>query len=332
MNEAEFVAKWESERDMYVAWGSFVANKICNDLEAVYPNIDLHKFIKIPPVPRAKETDSLLGKAFHRNKSYIDPYAEIEDKIGVRFVVLLTSDIKRIASIVEKIEIWHASLDKDFETDRSARPLEFTYQSVHYVVKATADISLENGLTVQKGTPCELQIRTLLQHAHSELTHDSIYKREPGIEVNRRVERTVAKSMALIETVDEYFVSAVEELSAATQLEREAMETLAKIFTEKIGLRPNKDKTNGMVLQAYRPKLGEELRANILRMLNEKPIIVEIIRDNYDLEYIYRQPWILLLFWLAQIEPSQTVGKWPLTPDELRPVYRSLSIRFPAIE
>src|SRR3546814_12228521 len=26
------------------------------------------------------------------------------------------------------------------------------------------------------GTPCEVQLRTLLQHAHSQLTHDTIYK------------------------------------------------------------------------------------------------------------------------------------------------------------
>lgn len=32
------------------------------------------------------------------------------------------------------------------------------------------------GMTVTAGTPCEVQVRTLLQQAHSELTHDTIYK------------------------------------------------------------------------------------------------------------------------------------------------------------
>lgn len=332
MNEAEFVTKWNSEREMYLAWGSFVVAQISKDLETSNPTIDLKKFLKIPPIPREKETDSLLGKAFHRNKPYADPYIEIEDKVGVRFVVLLTSDIKHIATVVEQSNYWHASLDKDYEDDRHKRPLEFTYQSMHYVLKAAEDIALESGTTVLKGTPCEVQLRTLLQHAHSELTHDSIYKREPGAEVNKKVERTVAKSMALIEAVDEYFMSAIEELSAATQIERDALETLAGIFFERVGIRPNKDKTNALVLQTFRHKLGKDLRQNILRMLAAKPIIAAIIKEKYDSEYIYRQPWILLAFWLAQIEPAQTAGKWPLTPDELRPVYRDLGIRFPTVE
>jgi len=332
MNEAEFVKKWESEREMYIAWGSFVATKISDALQVADQTLDLKKFLKIPPTPREKELDSLLGKAFHRNKPYKNPYEEIEDKVGVRFVVLLTSDIKNIARVIQTSELWHASLDKDYEAERENRPLEFTYQSVHYVIKAANDLTTENGVTIPRGTPCEVQLRTLLQHAHSELTHDSIYKRGPGTEVNKKVERTVAKSMALIEAVDEYFIAAIDELAAATQPEREGLETLAAIFYDRIGIRPNKDKTNTLVLQSFRHKLDEDLRQKILAMLDAKPVIASMIKDNFDTQYIYRQPWILLAFLLASSEPAQTAEKWPLTPDELRPVYNDLGIRFPTVE
>jgi putative GTP pyrophosphokinase len=185
MNEVEFLRKWDSEREMYIAWGSFVATQISDALQVADQTLDLKKFLKIPPTPRVKEADSLLGKAFHRNKPYKNPYEEIEDKIGVRFVVLLTSDIKNIARVIENSKLWHASLDKDYEAERDNRPLEFTYQSMHYVLKAADDLTIENGIAIPRGTPCEVQLRTLLQHAHSELTHDSIYKREPGAEVSR---------------------------------------------------------------------------------------------------------------------------------------------------
>nr|WP_249804714.1 MULTISPECIES: hypothetical protein [unclassified Bradyrhizobium] len=54
-------------------------------------------------------------------------------------------------------------------------PYEFRYQSVHYIVRSRGDQKLD-GQNITAGTPCEVQIRTLLQHAHSELTHDTIYK------------------------------------------------------------------------------------------------------------------------------------------------------------
>lgn len=332
MNEAELVAKWNAERELYLAWGVFVASQISVALEAENSPIDLKTFLKIPPIPRTKDTDSLLGKAFHRNKSYLDPYAEIEDKVGVRFVVLLTSDIKRLAAAIDRSTLWTASLDKDYEAERNRRPLEFTYQSMHYVLKATSDTVVDGGVVVPAGTPCEVQLRTLLQHAHSELTHDSIYKRDPGVTVNKKVERTVAKSMALIEAVDEYFMSAIEELAAANQIERDALETLADVFYKCIGIRPNSDKTNALILQIFRDKLGVDLRQNVVQMLQEKPVIATMIRERFDSNYIYRQPWILLAYWLAQTEPAQTAGNWPLVADELRPVYRDLGIRFPTVD
>ena len=37
-----------------------------------------------------------------------------------------------------------------------------------------------NGHTIEKDTPCEIQIRTLEQHAYAELSHDYVYKKESG--------------------------------------------------------------------------------------------------------------------------------------------------------
>ena len=46
-------------------------------------------------------------------------------------------------------------------------------------------------------------MRTLLQHAHSELTHDTIYK--PSVVQTPAMLRAAAKSMALIEATGDYF-------------------------------------------------------------------------------------------------------------------------------
>ncbi|TOO37902.1 (p)ppGpp synthetase, partial [Vibrio parahaemolyticus] len=73
---------------------------------------------------------------------------------------------------------------------------------MHYVVRARVDLQVK-GLMIKAGTPCEIQVRTLLQHAYAELTHDAVYKAKTVVEPE--VHRTVAKSMALIETTDDFF-------------------------------------------------------------------------------------------------------------------------------
>jgi ppGpp synthetase/RelA/SpoT-type nucleotidyltranferase len=329
MTEAEFLTKWHAERASYAAWGLFVRDQIVHGLEANIERFDAHAFLKIPPEPRTKEDDSLIGKAFHRNKPYADPYVSIEDKVGVRFVVLLTSDINKIQHVIENSDFWTCSLDRDFEAERESRPMEFTYQSKHLVIKAAEDCRLPSGELIAKGTPCEVQLRTLLQHAHSELTHDKIYKRESGSEIAKTVERTVAKSMALIEAVDDYFISVVKELDSATKSERDALATLTAIYSEHVGHPPHTDLSNRLVLQAYRASLGDDLRERLVTLLNQRPQIADLVRARFASQYIYRQPWVLLAYLMADSAPVATAERWPLTPDELRPIYVDLGRAFP---
>jgi len=330
MREADFLKRWHAERDSYVAWGKFVKNLIERDLAEKVSPISLNEFVKIAFNPRPKDDDSLLGKAFHRKKPYKDPYLEIEDKVGIRFVVLLTQDIYKIQQVIEAAQVWTWSLDKDFEAEREAKPLEFVYQSKHYVVKAAEDIDID-GVKVAKGTPCEIQLRTLLQHAHSELTHDNIYKREPGAPPNRRVERTVAKSMALIEAVDDYFLQAVRELEEATVFERGTLKELAAMYRELVKVEPHIDKTNMIVVNAYRDSLtAGDLQARLKKMAEKFPFLGGLIASRVATQYAFRQPWILLAYLMVTEAPNEAAGRWPLTADELRPVFTDLGKAYPA--
>ena len=45
----------------------------------------------------------MLQKAFYRGKDYRSPYEDIEDKVGLRFVVLLTEDIRTIEAALKKV-------------------------------------------------------------------------------------------------------------------------------------------------------------------------------------------------------------------------------------
>jgi len=326
MTEAEFIARWSTEQSWYGAWGNFIREKVRHALAQEF-ELDVEAFLKIPVVPRLKTDNSLLGKAFHRAKPYQDPYLEIEDKVGLRFVVLLTADITKISQVIERSTDWKWSLDKDYEADRESRPLEFAYQSKHYVVKASRSIDF-SGITIPEGTPCEVQVRTLLQHAHSELTHDNIYKRDPNTEISKKVERTVAKSMALIEAVDDFFSQVLDDLELANQLERNALNVMTNLYTQHVGHSPLVDKTNTLVLSAFRSDLGLELQDQLTTMIRKYPFICQRISERFDSHYIFRQPWVLLAYLLVSNKPNYVSEQWPLTLQEIEPVFTDLGKAF----
>ncbi|RAH17862.1 RelA/SpoT domain-containing protein, partial [Vibrio vulnificus] len=142
MSKETFLEQWLNDKPMYEAWGKFVTSKILEQL--VSKGYNVSSYLKQPAIPRVKEDDSLIDKAFYRpGKEYSDPYNDIEDKVGVRFVVLLLEQIEEINSIVTSSNDWIHKECRHFENERSKDPLIFTYQSVHYVVRASRDISFE---------------------------------------------------------------------------------------------------------------------------------------------------------------------------------------------
>lgn len=128
MNETDIIAQWKIDQPLYKAWAEFVVHKICSGLEQIIAPQPIREFIKVPPDPRIKDTKSLVDKALYRAKEYSDPYGDITDKAGVRFVVLLTSGIKKVEEIICSTSDWEFSKDRDYEEERLTRPLEFSYQ------------------------------------------------------------------------------------------------------------------------------------------------------------------------------------------------------------
>lgn len=93
MNQIEFLEKWTAEKTSYQKWGDFVVSKVSEGI--TNSGFDIGNFIKLPPTARVKDDKSLIDKAFYRpNKNYSDPYEEIEDKVGCRFVLLLVDHVE----------------------------------------------------------------------------------------------------------------------------------------------------------------------------------------------------------------------------------------------
>ncbi|WP_448206441.1 GTP pyrophosphokinase [Azospirillum sp. sgz302134] len=323
MTEQEFLTLWEREREVYATWGWHVARRIESGLQARIAPRPTAEFVRIPAHPRVKATRSLLDKAFLRaDKTYTDPYAQITDKVGVRFVVLVTEDIKPIAETIQECGDWTYSKDKDFEEEREKNPDLFAYQSVHFVVRAAHDISCD-GTIVRQGTPCEVQLRTLLQHAHSELTHDTIYKPK-ATKASPAARRYVARSMALVETVDDFFCEVVREFERAEAPLRIADQTLNQKYATAVGRAPEASRANTLLLDAMASELPADLSAALDSFLDKNPFVKEKIAARANDRALYRQPAILLVYLLAQESPHTTQEIWPLTMDELEPIYTDL--------
>lgn len=328
MNEQEILGRWEKDKPLYRAWASFIGREIERRLVPAIAPTPLGYFLKVPMEPRLKGDTSLIDKALYRGKPYKNPYEDITDKVGMRYVVLLTTHIAQFISIIESPEcgaFWDWSKDKDYEAERLAKPLEFAYQSVHYVLRSKAELSFD-GVSIPEGIACELQIRTLLQHAHSELTHDTLYK--PKTTAQPSVKRTIAKSMALIEATDEFFEQAMRDLAVASEPQHQLLEYLAATYKTGTGLEPGQERSNQLVVDAFIELLPADVLAQLEAFLKDKSYIFDKIKEQNGQRHFFNQPAVLLAYFLVERMPAQTKEHWPIGAADLAKVFSDLGKRY----
>lgn len=326
MTEEEFLERWYGERPIVEAWGKFVAQKLMNQIAPLVSPVKADIFIRIPVNPRLKQDGSLVTKAFYRDKDYQDPLNDITDKVGVRFVVLLAKEIVTVCKALEECADWEWSKDKDYEKEIENAPYEFKYQSVHYIVRCRGKEI--NGVTITAGTPCEVQVRTLLQHAHSELTHDTIYK--PTVIQTADMHRAAAKAMALIEATNDYFEELMELIETSVQPNKELSQQLTVLYRELVGDDPDPTKAEGLLNDAYAPFAADEPLDKVRQFVETKPFIIERIKERAPAKLLFRQPSILLAYLAASTRPGDAKVAWPLTPAEMKPIFTDLGVADPA--
>jgi len=322
MNETELREQWESEKPAYHAWGEYVVNTISQALKS--KGKDLDAFLKTPAKYRLKDDNSLIDKAFYRpGKSYLDPYNEIEDKVGARFIVLLLDDIKEICDIVEKFEGWDFDACKHFDEDKENDPLLFTYQSVHYILRPNKEFVIKD-ITISVDTLCEVQIRTLLQHAHAELTHDAIYKSKRVVQP--KVHRTVAKSIALIETTDDFFTDVTQLLDHGPLEENSILERLDGIYFSFTDIKPHTQKSSIVIWDKFEQFINAELVDEIQAMLAKHTFLSDVIKKQYSINVFYQQSTILFVYWMLKKKKQRLLADWPLQKKLLDPLAIDLGI------
>lgn len=321
MNEEEFLEKWHKEKVIYDAWGHLVQQKIDESVQFAIQPRKLDDFLKVPAVPRVKKDDRLLEKAFHRGKNYPDPYGDIEDKVGVRYVPLLLEELPIIVNCLVGISSWHAEKARDFIEEQAASPHSFNYSAIHFVVRSLG-IQTHDGQQIPHNTPCEVQIKTLLQHAYSEVTHDSIYK--PSLSVTPEMNRAAATSMALLEATDYYFERLNELVKNETEHRKQASAQFTTLYQTATGHAPVAGYLDNVLMDGLL-KLYEGINPEqIAEFLTSKPYIGEWIIRERENDPLFAQPTIVFAFYLAGNKPNALIKAWPASQALLEPILTAL--------
>lgn len=320
--DQDFLERWQREAPAYEKWGQSISTSVMKVLEKQIAPIGMDDFLKAPVKPRLKDDHKLVEKAFYRNKNYADPYGDITDKVGTRFVVLLGRQIRQIVEIIEAQRGWVWSCDRDYEEEQKKNPIAFAYAAVHYVVRPERDL-IADGVLIPAGTPCEVQIKTILQHAYSELTHDTIYK--PQIQATPAMQRDAAKAMALLEATNDYFEKVADQVDAALSAVKEITSGLSLVYQQATGLIPSPSLLEGLLLDSYEKSAGIDFSERARKLLETKPFLIERIKGRVaDRNPLFLQPSILLAYLDIAARGPRALSAWPLTPAEMEPLLNDL--------
>jgi ppGpp synthetase/RelA/SpoT-type nucleotidyltranferase len=293
------------------AWGKFVASEVLQSVIAVDGRLE-EDLLKVPVKIRLKKEGSIRAKI--AKYELLNPKDEIKDLVGVRFVVLLKSELSLFEAAIEAGSSWNFEKVKDFGAYTAANPELFDYQSIHYILTSLRDFRVKD-VDIKQGTSCEVQIRTLLQHAYAELTHDNIYK--PIQIVPHQAKRYVARSMALMETTDDLFNQTLSALRIANEPRNNVLKILLDNFSDLLGW-SNSPRIDGRInleiIETYIDQISvDTFEQDIKKFFEDNAWIQEPILEHAAERFLFSQPVVLLLFWLIQTREDFIVkSRWTL--------------------
>ncbi len=161
---------------------------------------------------RLKGRASLAHKLARPDRDYAELW-DITDLIGLRVITYFEDAVDRVAELVERrlpVDLSH-SIDKRRRHQAGA----FGYRSLHYVCRLGYGVGHGDGPgdsddLLPERARCEVQVRTVLEHAWAEIEHDLGYK-APGA-MPGPVRRRLHRIAGLLELADQEFVGIRREL------------------------------------------------------------------------------------------------------------------------
>jgi putative GTP pyrophosphokinase len=166
---------------------------------------------------RVKSVESVRRKLARPDRTYASLW-DLTDLIGLRVTTYFEDAIEDIARVIEA----DYPVDYDHSTDklRTRDHGRFGYRSLHYVCR------LADGLPA--GARCEIQVRTVLQHAWAEVEHDLGYKSHDAVPA--AIRHRFSRVASLLEIADEEFVAIRRELESHRREARAAVTDPSRPF------------------------------------------------------------------------------------------------------
>lgn len=324
MNDIEnkIITEFQSLYDSLNKWGGMVDKYIMQILNA---KAEIKDHIKIPPKYRLKDEKSYLGKAIYRNKGYKNHLLEIEDKIGTRIILLKSDEVIQVSEILMQQQLWQAKKTKGIFDFIPENANNFDYQSIHLVCIPPAD-STDFPKEQIPHLACEIQIRTLLQHAFAEISHDSTYK---GVYKNDTdIIRKLAKSMALMEATDDYFLEVFEMMTDEKRYYNNYLKELIKlyqIFVPAFTINELDKKLTETIFELL-PLIKVAIEA-LTKFTQTNENDIKILLENSK-SLIAQQPVIILIAYYIINAPNSLKTNWKLSDDILKNLFTSMGHSF----
>lgn len=192
------VAEYQPYRPLFQAFANVVRGILTEVLRA--DNIQAASV-----EARAKDVESFGTKALKPSESdperprYPKPLSDITDLAGVRVITFFPKTVEAVGEVVRREFKVVEFSDKAALLDDD----RLGYKSVHFLVRlAPKRLSLPE-YSRYKDLVCELQIRTVLQHAWAEIEHDIQYKTASTIP--SQIRKRFSALAGLLEIADREF-------------------------------------------------------------------------------------------------------------------------------
>ncbi|MFD1007248.1 GTP pyrophosphokinase [Oceanisphaera ostreae] len=162
---------------------------------------------------RTKTIESFQEKIRKPNKFYENPLKQLTDLSGVRVIVYYHDDVEKVANVlVKEFQV----VEKEVSHQASEyNPEQFGYISLHYIVKIGLDRAELSEWKMYESLLVEVQIRTVLQHSWTSISHALQYKNE--VDVPKSLRRKLNRLAGLFELADEQFIDIRHESEDARQ-------------------------------------------------------------------------------------------------------------------
>lgn len=170
---------------------------------------------------RIKKYETALNKI--KTKKYKEPKSQLTDLSGIRIILFSESDVTKTCKLIEKT--FQIDKENSLNQDDKLGVDKSGYRSVHFVCNIGNERNKLPEFHNLWDLKFEIQVRTVLQHAWAELSHDRNYKF--GFRLPLDLERRLHLYAALLELADKGF----DELSKSIDEYAQGLKTESKLLS-----------------------------------------------------------------------------------------------------